>query len=68
MTHFGIATWTPLDIKVSHGTQAAEVLPVIFRTDQRSKKCRQYYLLDAADVLGDVTSIAKFMNRLKTLS
>lgn len=61
MTHFGIDTWTALDVKVSHGTQAAEVLPVMLITDQRNKKFRRYYL-DAADIVGDVASIPKFMN------
>ena len=61
MTFFGIDTWTSLDVKVSHGTSVAEVLPVVLITDQRNEKFRRYFL-DAEDVVGDANSIPKFID------
>eukprot|EP00545_Synedropsis_sp_CCMP1620_P011476 CAMPEP_0119016216 /NCGR_PEP_ID=MMETSP1176-20130426/11876_1 /TAXON_ID=265551 /ORGANISM="Synedropsis recta cf, Strain CCMP1620" /LENGTH=642 /DNA_ID=CAMNT_0006969557 /DNA_START=49 /DNA_END=1973 /DNA_ORIENTATION=+ len=51
MSYFGVDVWTPLDAKVSHGTDVPELLPVLLITDQRGDQFRRYYL-DAADIVG----------------
>lgn len=62
LMYFGIDIWTPLDVKVSHGTPVPEVLPVLLITDQRNDQFRRYYL-DASELVKDESTSTITMHK-----
>lgn len=62
LTTFGIDIWTPLDDRLTKGTNVPDLLPTVMITDKRATNQLKRYYLDAPAIVQNHNSISTFMD------